>query len=144
MTTHVLVRGIGRRIGARSLWLLAVPGVLTVLVVLALAGAAHDDVAIDARTGHATAEVLSVTSMRTVVQFAVPDGQVYRPAEGLAYPAGLQVRQLVRVEYDTADPELVRVAGRSWATGLLPAAITLLAIWVLVLPVGWWLRARRS
>ncbi|MGH3931582.1 MAG: DUF3592 domain-containing protein [Pseudonocardiaceae bacterium] len=144
MTAHALVRSIGRRIGARSLWLLAVPGVLTALVILALAGAARDDVAIDARTGHATAEVLSVTSMRTMVEFAVPDGQVYRPTEGLAYPSGLQVRQLVRVEYDTADPELVRVAGRSWATGLLPAAIMLLAIWTLALPVGWWLRSHST
>ncbi|MGQ0774217.1 MAG: DUF3592 domain-containing protein [Pseudonocardiales bacterium] len=144
MTPHALVRSSGARIGVRQLWLLAAPGVLTVLVVLALAGAAYDDVAIDARTGHATAEVLSVTSRRTVVQFAVPDGQVYRPTEGLAYPSGLLVRQLVRVEYDTADPDLVRVAGRSWVTGLFPAASTLLALWALALSVGWWLRSRRS
>lgn len=119
------------------------PGLLTMMVVLALAGAARDDSAIDARTGHATAEVLAVTSTRTVVQFVVPDGQVYRPAEGLAYPSGLRVRQLVRVEYDTADPELVRVAGRSWVMGLLPATSMLLALWALVLPIGWWLRSQR-
>lgn len=142
MTPHALVRSNGRWIG--SLWLFAAPGVLTVLVVLALAGAAYDDVAIDARTGRATAEVLAVTSTRTVVQFAGPDGQVYRPTEGLAYPSGLRVRQLVRVEYDTADPELVRFAGRSWVLGLVPAAVTLLTVWVPALSVGWWLRSRRS
>ncbi len=123
--------------------LLAAAGVLTSLIVLALAGAALDDAEIDARTGHATAQVLVVTSMRTLVQFAALDGQVYSPDEGVAYPSGLQVGQLVRVEYDSADPEQVRVAGRSWVTGVAPAAITLTVLWVLVVPAVWWLRRRR-
>lgn len=122
--------------------LLVVPGVLTMLVLLALAGAARDDAAIDARAAHATAQVLAVTSMRTVVQFVVPDGQVYSPDEGLAYPSGLQAGQLVRVEYDRADPERVRVAGRTWVRGLLPAAVTVVMLWVLVVPAVWWLAAR--
>ncbi|MGH3912842.1 MAG: DUF3592 domain-containing protein [Pseudonocardiaceae bacterium] len=144
MTAHAHLHWSRRWIGARALWLFAVPGVITVLVVLALAGAARDDSAIDARTGRATAEVLVVTSTRTVVQFPGPDGQMYRPDAGLAYPSELRVRQLVRVEYDTADPERVRVAGRSWTGGLWPATITLLVLWVLALPAGWWLRSRTS
>jgi hypothetical protein len=116
--------------------------VLTGLVVLALAGAALDDAEVDARTGHATAQVLAVTPTRTLVQFATPDGRVYSPEEGLAYPSGLQVGQLVRVEYDSADPEQVRVAGRTWTTGVVPAVITLVVLWVLVAPVAWWLRRR--
>lgn len=124
--------------------LLAVAGVLTGLIVLALAGAVVDDAEIDARTGHATAQVLAVTSMRTLVRFAAPDGRVYSPDEGVAYPSGLQVGQLVRVEYDSADPEQVRVAGRTWVTGVVPAAITLVALWVLVVPATWWLRRRRD
>ncbi|MGH3835856.1 MAG: DUF3592 domain-containing protein [Pseudonocardiaceae bacterium] len=123
--------------------LLAVAGVLTGLIVLALGGAAIDDAEIDARTGYATAQVLAVTSMRTLVQFAVPDGQVYSPEEGVAYPSGLQVGQLVRVEYDRADPEQVRVAGRTWVTGVAPAAVTLVTLWALVVPATWWLRRRR-
>ena len=123
--------------------LLAAAGVLTGLVVLALAGAAVDDAEIDARTGHATAQVLAVTWMRTLVQFAVPDGQVYSPEEGVAYPSGLQVGQLVRVEYDRADPEQVRVAGRTWVTGVVPAVITLVVLWLLVAPATWWLRRLR-
>lgn len=122
--------------------LLAAAGVLTGLVVLALAGAALDDAEVDARTGHATAQVLAVTPMRTLVQFAISDGRVYSPEEGLAYPSGLQVGQLVRVEYDSADPEQVRVAGRTWTTGVVPAAITLVVVWVLVAPILWWLRRR--
>ncbi|MGH4014037.1 MAG: DUF3592 domain-containing protein [Pseudonocardiaceae bacterium] len=149
MRAQALVPAVERPTRARLLrpawWvLLGVPGVLTALVVLALAGAARDDAAIDARTGQATAEVLAVTATRTVVQFAGPDGQVHSPAEGLAYPSGLQRGQLVRVEYDTADPELVRVAARSWVVGLLPAAVTVVLLWVLALPAYWWLRLRQS
>ncbi|MGH3774276.1 MAG: DUF3592 domain-containing protein [Pseudonocardiaceae bacterium] len=134
---------LGRLRRPASWVLLAAAGVLTGLIVLALAGAAVDDAEIGTRTGHTTAQVLAVSSMRTLVRFATPDGQVYSPDEGVAYPSGLQVGQLVRVEYDSADPEQVRVAGRTWVTGVVPAAITLVTLWVLVLPAMWWLRRRR-
>jgi hypothetical protein len=136
------IHDLGRRRRRVSLVLLAAAGVLTGLVVLALAGAALDDAEVDARTGYATAQVLAVTPMRTLVQFAIPGGQVYSPEEGVAYPSGLQVGQLVRVEYDSADPEQVRVAGRTWTAGVVPAAITLAVLWVLVAPLVWWLRRR--
>ena len=129
---------------ARPSWrvLVVLPVVLTALVGLALAGAVRDDVAINARTGHATAEVLAVTMTRTVVQFAAPDGRVYSPDEGVSYPSGLKVGQLVRVEYDTDDPDRVRVEGRTWVVGMLPASVAVVLLWALVLPVGWWLRRR--
>lgn len=117
----------------------AVAGLLTGLIALALGGAALDDAAIDARTGQATARVLAVTPVRTLVQFAASNGKVYRPEQGVAYPSGLQSGQLVRVEYDTAYPEHVRVAGRSWVGGIAPAALTLATLWILVLPTTWWL-----
>jgi hypothetical protein len=151
MTSRAVVPPVVSPVGQRlrawlrspAWWLLAgLPGVLSLLVVLALAGAARDDAAIDARTGRATAQVLAVTPVRTVVQFAAPDGQIHSPDEGLAYPSGLRVGQLVRVEYDRADPELVRVAGRTWTVGLLPAGLTLVVLWMLVLPAAWWLRFR--
>ena len=132
----------GRR--RRAVWWvpLVVAGVLTALITMALAGAALDDAGIDARTGHATAEVLAVTSMRTAVQFAVPGGKVYRPDQGVAYPSQLQVGQLVRVEYDLADPDQVRVAGRTWVRGVAPAMITLAVLWSVLGPATWWLRQR--
>jgi hypothetical protein len=111
---------------------------------MALAGAALDDTGIDARTGHATAQVLAVTSMRTLVQFAVPGGRVYRPDEGVAYPSELRVGQLVRVEYDRADPDQVRVAGRTWVQGVTPAAIMLVTLWLVTIPATWWLRWRHD
>ncbi|MDQ2791646.1 MAG: hypothetical protein M3Y73_18830, partial [Actinomycetota bacterium] len=68
-------------------WVLpAAAALLTGLITLALVGAALDDADIDARTGHATAQVLAVTPIRTLVQFATPEGKVYRPDAGLAYP----------------------------------------------------------
>ncbi|MDQ2789370.1 MAG: hypothetical protein M3Y73_06570, partial [Actinomycetota bacterium] len=64
---------------------------------------------------------------------------------GLAYPSGLQAGQLVRVEYDSSDPTAhLRVAGRTWVQGVVPASITLLALWVVVAPVGWWFRRRQG
>jgi hypothetical protein len=137
-------RPLGRWRWPLSWVLLAAAGLVTGLITVTLAGAALDDAEIDARTGHATAQVLAVTSMRMLVQFATPDGRVYRPDEGVAYPSGLQVGQLVRVEYDTADPGQVRVAGRSWVAGMAPASITLVIVWVLVAPATWWLRRRQS
>ena len=142
------VAGVARNaLGSRRLTLWwapsAVAGVLTVLIAMALAGAALDDAGIDARTGRATAQVLAVTQMRTLVQFAVPEGRVYRPDEGVAYPSGLQVGQLVRVEYDSADPDQVRVAGRVWAQGVMPAAVTLAVLWLVAGPLTWWLRRAR-
>jgi uncharacterized protein DUF3592 len=126
-------------------WVLpAVAGLLTGLIMLALAGAALDDAGIDARAGHATAQILAMTSMRTLVQFTGPDGKVYRPEAGLAYPSGSQAGQLVRVEYDSADPERVRIAGRTWVQGVAPASIALMALWGLVAPATWWLRRRQG
>ncbi|HEX5348175.1 MAG TPA: DUF3592 domain-containing protein [Pseudonocardiaceae bacterium] len=127
-------------------WMLpAAAALLTGLIMLALAGAALDDAAIDARTGHATAQVLAVTSIRTLVQFTTPDGKIYRPDAGLAYPSGLQVGQLVRVEYDSSDPTgNLRVAGRTWVQGVAPALIILMVLWVLVVPASWWLRRRQA
>jgi len=130
----------------RPVWwvLLVAAGLLVGLITLALAGAAFDDAEIDARTGHGTARVLAVSSMRTLVQFATPDGTVYRPDSGVAYPSGLQVGQLVRVEYDTADPGQVLVAGRTWLVAVAPASITLVLAGVLAATAIGWLRRRQG
>ncbi|MGI9064294.1 MAG: DUF3592 domain-containing protein [Pseudonocardiaceae bacterium] len=140
-----------RRIGAVVLpWLrrgahrivLAVAGLVTALVLLALAGAAADDAAVDADTGRTVAEVLSTAGPRTVVRFATPDGEVRTPEQGVAYPSGLVPGRLVRVEYAEDDPELVRVAGRSWVVGLAPALLVIGPTWLVAAPSVWWLRRR--
>lgn len=128
-----------RRLGAA---LLAGAAVLTLTCVLALLGAWRDDAAIDARTGRVTAEVVSSTFGRTIIRFATPDGVVHSPQRGVLYPRGLEPGQLVRVEYDAANPDLVRVADRGFELGVLPIALTVIGIWVVFTPPALWLRRR--
>lgn len=120
---------------------LAVAGLVTGLVLLSLAGAARDDYAIDANTARTTAEVISVSGSRTLVRFTA-QGEVYTPDQGVAYPSGLEVGHLVRVEYARDDPELVRLEGRSWTVGLLPAGIVVAVAWTSAAGSVWLLRRR--
>lgn len=128
-----------RRLGAG---LLAVAAVLTFACLMALLGAWRDDAAIDSRTGRATAEVVSSTFGRTIIRFATPDGAVRSPQRGVLYPRGLEPGQLIRVEYDVANPDLVRVADRGFELGLLPIALAVVGIWVVLAPPALWLWRR--
>jgi len=123
-------------------------GVLvTALCGLLVVGAWRNDVAIETPVmGEATAEVVSVSFPRTVVRYNTPDGSVHIPPLGVLYPEGLQVGQLVRVEYDVERPDdLVRVAGRDVRYTLLPVGSALLVWWGVLAPLVWWARrvARR-
>jgi hypothetical protein len=122
--------------------LLVLGGVVTLVGVLLLLACVRDDRAIDERTGKATAEVVSVSFNRTVVRFGAPDGKVYSPSQGVLYPEGLEAGQLVRIEYDTADPELARIAGRTASLSILPISTFLLGVWAVLAPLIWWLRRR--
>lgn len=128
-----------RRFGAA---LLAGAAVLTFACLMALLGAWMDDRAIDARTGRATAEVVSSSLGRTVIRFVTPDGAVHSPQRGVLYPRGLEPGELVRVEYDRSDPDLVRVADRDFQLGLLPVAVSVAVIWLVLMPPALWLRRR--
>ncbi len=66
----------------------------------------------------------------------------HSPENGVLYPEGLTAGQLVRIEYDTTDPELAKVAGRTWLVTLLPVASTLLITWLVAAPLLWFLRTR--
>ena len=127
-----------RLLVSRALVLLG--AVATLIGVILLAACWRDDLMIEKRLGKATAEVVSVSFQRTVVRFATPDGAVHSPSQGLLYPEGLEPGQLVRIEYDTADPEGARVAGRTAVLALLPIGTFLLAVWAVLLPLIWWLR----
>jgi len=119
--------------------------VLSVLAALVLVGAARNDATIDADRGEAVAEVLDGSSARlTFIRFTAADGAVLTPEHGVFYPRGLEPGDLVRVEYDRAEPELVRVAGRDWTEGLLPVVLGIVVLWVVLVPVVVLLvRARR-
>jgi hypothetical protein len=128
-----------RRFGAV---LLAGAAVLTFACVMGLLGARADDMAIDARTGRTTAEVMSSTFGRTIIRFVTPDGAVHSPQRGVLYPRGLEPGQLVRVEYDRSNPDLVRVADRDFRLGLWPFTVGVTVIWLVLAPPALWLRRR--
>lgn len=137
----MLARPVVRRRAAAAL--LVATALLTALSGAALTAAWLDDRAIDARTGRATGKVVTDSATRTLVRFTTPEGAVYIPERGVFYPGGLETGQLVRVEYDTADPRLVRVQGRSALVGMVPALLAVGLLWALVLPAVWWLRRAR-
>jgi hypothetical protein len=140
-----LLRPVGRAITGRLPEIVAGIAVLvTVLAVLALAGAAVDDRAIAANPAVAEAEVLEgSTFARTLVRFTVANGEAVVPAGGVFYPRGLQAGEPVAVEYDVTNPDLVRVAGRSALDGVLPLLGGVAVVWAALLPLALWLRRRR-
>jgi hypothetical protein len=126
----------------RIVWriILGAASLITVLCVALLFAAIRNDDAIAGQLGTATAQVDSVSFDRTIIHYETPDGIVHSPANGVLYPAGLVAGQLVRIEYDTSDPELARVAGRSAALTVLPLGTTILLTWLVAGPLLWWIR----
>lgn len=127
-----------RRIAVRSL--LALGGIITFCGVVLVVAAWTEDIAIDGDLGTANAEVLDDTFSRTLVRFYTLDGAEYIPQVGVLYPAGLEVGDVVEVEFRKEDPELVRVAGRGAVVTLLPVGLTVLSVWVVLVPAVWVLR----
>jgi hypothetical protein len=131
-----------RRIAARSL--LALGAVITFLCVALVVGAWTEDVSIDRNPGLANAEVVADSFTRTLVRFYTPDGAEHIPQTGVLYPAGLNVGDVVEVEYRQDNPELVRVAGRGAVVTVLPVGLTLLGVWAVLIPSIWAVRRVRS
>lgn len=129
-----------QRIGRRVV--LGVAALITVLCVGLLLSAIRNDQAITSHLGAANAEVDSVSWDRTIIRFDTPDGIVHIPANGVLYPGGLVAGDLVRIEYDTANPELARVAGRTATLTLLPLGTTALITWAIAGGLLWWIRYR--
>lgn len=130
-----------RRVAARAVLVLA--GLLTVLCLSLIGACAISDRTISESRGSGVAEVLDTSMTRTVVRFSTPDGGVYIPPNGALYPMGLQKGQHVAIEYDTRNPDLVRVAGRGMVLSLLPVLTVLAVVW-LVLGPAWWLLRRSA
>ncbi|HEX5405227.1 MAG TPA: DUF3592 domain-containing protein [Pseudonocardiaceae bacterium] len=130
----------GRRIAAATLLVLGC--LFSGLCLLLLVATWRDDSQIDAHQGRTVADVLSVSFTRTAVRFVAPDGTVVIPTNGLLYPTGLAAGEQVRVEYDTKNTELVRVAGRDFRLAFLPVGMSLVICWAIVGPVVWFLRRK--
>ncbi|WAL65227.1 hypothetical protein ORV05_30685 [Amycolatopsis cynarae] len=122
--------------------LLGVAGLLTALCVGLLLAAIRNDQAISGHLGVTTADVNAVSWDRAIIRFETPDGVVHIPANGVLYPSGLAAGDLVRVEYDTTNPELARVAGRTAVRTLLPLGSTVLVTWLVAGSLLWWMRHR--
>lgn len=110
---------------------LAVAAFAVTSTVLLVVACFVDDQRIDADMGSAVATVSEVTARRAAVEFVTAEGRPVRPSTGVFYPTGLSEGQRVRVEYRRANPELVRVSGRSWTTAVWPA----LSVSVIALPL---------
>lgn len=106
-------------------------------------GAWSDDRAIESDTGHAVAAVRHVGTLRTAVDFIDETGEFRSPPTGLLYPVGLEEGQRVRVEYDRAEPERVRVEGRRWTLSIIPA-LSIFVVGLLIAAPLWWLSIRAT
>ncbi|SFQ64646.1 hypothetical protein SAMN05421810_111147 [Amycolatopsis arida] len=122
---------------------LGVAGALTLLCVALLFAAVRNDRAIAANLGTANARVEQVNFDRTIIRYETPDGVAHIPSNGVLYPEGLETGDLVWIEYDTTNPELARVAGRTAVLTLLPLGTTILFTWLVAGPALWWIRHRR-
>ncbi|WP_407334815.1 DUF3592 domain-containing protein [Dietzia kunjamensis] len=97
-------------------------GVFSLLTAVLLVLACFiNDQRIDRDMGSATASVTEVTDRRAAVEFDAGGGRTVRPVTGVFYPTGLVEGQRVQVEFRRANPDLVRVSGRSWTVAVVPA-----------------------
>jgi hypothetical protein len=133
-------RPLVRRVAARVLLVFGV--LVTFLAVVLVVAAWTEDISIDRDPAVANAEVVSDSFTRTLVRFYSADGAEHIPQLGVLYPAGLNVGDVVRVEYKRDNPELVRVAGRGAFVTFLPVGLTVLGVWAVLGPSAWWLRRR--
>lgn len=115
---------------------------VTLLAVVLVIGAFREDAGLSARAVRTTAEVIDVAFDRTLVRYQTPDGAEHIPPDGVGYPAGLEVGQIVEVEYDAAKPDLVKVAGRGAYLSLMPAGTLVVFLWAAILPVLWWIHRK--
>lgn len=120
--------------------------VLALLITVMMAALAvamrRNDAAIDAHPARATATVLTVSPLRTGIEFVTEDGSTVRPPNGVLYPGLLATGQKFIVEYSTVDPDLVRVAGRTAAVGNLMVGAVLVVTWLIAAPLTYLLRRR--
>ncbi len=134
-----------RRAWLVTSWVLIVlVGVVTLLVVVVAVALRLDDRQIERHLGTATATVLSISALRTGIEFVDAAGVAIRPSGGVLYPGLLSVGQRFLVEYSTQQPTLVRVGGRDAAVGNAGLGITAVAAWAIGGGGAWWSRRRAS
>lgn len=103
---------------------------VTLQSVLLVLGAWRDDRQIEGDMGVAAAEVLDAGPRRSTIEFVTPDRVTYRPELGVLYPSELDTGMRIYVEYDRANPDLVRVQDRNSSLAIIPAASIAVMGWL--------------
>jgi hypothetical protein len=103
---------------------------VTLQSVLLVFGAWRNDRQIERHMGVAAAEVLSAGPRRSTIEFVTPDRVTYRPELGVLYPSELDTGMRIYVEYDTNNPDLVRVQHRNAALAIIPAGSIAVVGWL--------------
>jgi hypothetical protein len=103
---------------------------VTLLSVLMVVGAWRNDRQIERHMGVAAAEVLDAGPRRSTIEFVTPDRVTYRPELGVLYPSELETGMRIYVEYDTNNPNLVRVQDRDASLAIIPAGSIAVVGWL--------------
>lgn len=111
---------------------------ITIMMIALAIGMRLNDRTIEEHPGSATATVLSVSPLRTGIEFIDGSGATVRPDGGVLYPGLLSVGQQFVVEYSTVDPQVARVAGRTASVGTVMIAVTLAVTYLIGVPLLWW------
>ena len=103
---------------------------VTLQSVLLVLGAWRNDRQIERHLEVAQANVLDAGPRRSTIEFVTPDRVTYRPALGVLYPSELERGMRIYVEYDTNNPDVVRVQGRNAALAIIPAGSIAIVGWL--------------
>ncbi|MCH9730869.1 MAG: DUF3592 domain-containing protein [Actinomycetia bacterium] len=121
----------GGRIARRvRIAIVVVACLVTLQSLLLVLGSWRNDRQIERHLGVAQAIVLDAGPRRSTIEFVTPDRVTYRPELGVLYPSELDTGMRIYVEYDTTDPDLVRVQGRNAALAIIPAGSIAVIGWL--------------
>ncbi|MFG1935051.1 DUF3592 domain-containing protein [Mycobacterium sp. NPDC048908] len=104
---------------------------VTLQSVLLVLGAWRNDRQIERHMGVAEANVLNAGPRRSTIEFVTPDRVTYRPELGVLYPSELENGMRIYVEYDTNNPDLVRVQDRNASLAIIPAGSIAVVGWLI-------------
>jgi len=104
---------------------------VTLQSALLVLGAWRNDRQIERHMGVAEANVLDAGPRRSTIEFVTPDRVTYRPELGVLYPSELENGMRIYVEYDTNNPDLVRVQDRNASLAIIPAGSIAVVGWLI-------------
>ncbi len=120
----------GRILRRVRVGIVVVACLVTLQSVLLIVGAWRDDRQIERHMGVAEANVLDAGPRRSTIEFVTPDRVTYRPELGVLYPSELENGMRIYVEYDTNNPDLVRVQDRNASLAIIPAGSLAVVGWL--------------